>query len=117
MQSQVCELHRLLGKKTLETEILKDPGTTATVRMHDGSQLRLRKLDREYDATSKVGALRLLAESHEKGEMLTGVFYVNTTAPNFIEQLNLTDQSLARMTEDQVRPSRQALDEIMEELR
>ena len=84
--------------------------------MHDGSQLRLRKLDREYDAT-KVGALPLLAESHEKGEMLTGVFYVNTTAPNFIEQLNLTDQSLARMTEDQVRPSRQALDEIMEELR
>jgi hypothetical protein len=49
--------------------------------------------------------------------MLTGVFYVNTTAPNFIEQLNLTDQSLARMTEEQVRPSRQALDEIMEELR
>src|SRR5579871_407895 len=98
-------------------EVDYDPGTTATVRMHDGSQLRLRKLDREYDATSKVGALRLLAESHEKGEMLTGVFYVNTTAPNFIEQLNLTDQSLARMTEEQVRPSRQALDEIMEELR
>jgi 2-oxoglutarate ferredoxin oxidoreductase subunit beta len=94
-----------------------DPGTTATVRMHDGSQLRLRKLDRDYDATSKVGALRLLSESHEKGEMLTGVFYVNTTAPNFIEQLNLTEQSLARMTEDQVRPSRQALDEMMEELR
>src|SRR3954462_7528906 len=35
-----------------------DPGTTATVRMHDGSQLRLRKLDRDYDATNKVGALR-----------------------------------------------------------
>ena len=98
-------------------EVDYDPGTTATVRMHDGSQLRLRKLDREYDATSKVGALRLLAESHDKGEMLTGVFYVNTTTPNFIEQLNLTDQSLARLTEDQVRPSRQALDEIMEELR
>src|SRR5690348_9340976 len=43
-----------------------DPGTTASVRMHDGSQLRLRKLDRDYDATSKVGALTLLAESHEK---------------------------------------------------
>src|SRR4051795_166810 len=74
-----------------------DPGTTATVRMHDGSQLRLRKLDRDYDATNKVGALRTLAESHEKGEMLTGVFYVNTTVPSFTEQLNLTDQSLARL--------------------
>jgi len=94
-----------------------DPGTTASVRMHDGSQLRLRKLDRDYDATSKVGALTLLAESHEKGEMLTGVFYVNTTAPSFIEQLNLTETPLAKMPEDLTRPSRQALDEIMEELR
>src|SRR3954466_15895455 len=94
-----------------------DPGTTASVRMHDGSQLRLRKLDRDYDATDRVGALKLLAESHEKGEMLTGVFYVNATAPSFIEQLNLTETSLARMPEELTRPSRQALDEIMEELR
>src|SRR6476660_2734157 len=35
-----------------------DPGTTADVRMHDGSHLRLRKLDREYDATDRVGALQ-----------------------------------------------------------
>jgi len=34
-----------------------------------------------------------------------------------VEQLNLTDQSLARMPEELTRPSREALDEIMEELR
>jgi 2-oxoglutarate ferredoxin oxidoreductase subunit beta len=98
-------------------EVDYDPGTTASVRMHDGSRLQLKKLDRDYDATDRVGALRLLAESHEKDEMLTGVFYVNTTAPSFIEQLNLTGDSLARMPQEKVRPSRQALDEIMEELR
>ena len=92
-------------------------GTTASVRMHDGSRLQLRKLDRDYDATNKVGALQLLAQSHEKGEMLTGVFYVNATAPTFIEQLNLSETSLARMPQELTRPSRQALDEIMEELR
>jgi 2-oxoglutarate ferredoxin oxidoreductase subunit beta len=98
-------------------EVDYDPGTTASVRMHDGSRLQLKKLDRDYDATDRVGALRLLAESHEEDEMLTGVFYVNTTAPSFIEQLNLTGDSLARMPQEKVRPSRQALDEIMEELR
>ena len=98
-------------------EVDYDPGTTASVRMHDGSQLQLKKLDRDYDATDRVGALHLLAEAHEKGEMLTGVFYVNTTAPSFIEQLNLTESSLARLPQEAVRPSRQALDEIMEELR
>src|SRR5215470_14649829 len=91
-----------------------DPGTTATVRMHDGSQLRLRKLDRDYDATNKVGALSLLAASHEKNEMLTGVFYVNAAAPTFIEQLNMTGESLARLPQEVVRPSRQALEQIME---
>jgi len=98
-------------------EVDYDPGTTTTVRMHDGSELRLRKLDRDYDATSKVAALNLLAESHEKGEMLTGVFYVNTKAPNFIEMLNMTDQSLATLPQDVTRPPKTALDEIMESLR
>src|SRR6266699_1461524 len=46
-----------------------DPGTTANVRMHDGSALRLTTLNRDYDATNKVAALNLLAESHSKGEM------------------------------------------------
>src|SRR5262250_3186029 len=59
-------------------EVDYDPGTTASVRMHDGSTLRLRKLDRDYDATNKTGALGALTESHDKGEVLTGVFYVNT---------------------------------------
>jgi len=94
-----------------------DPGATATVRMHDGSKLQLRKLGRDYDATSRVGALSVLTESHEKGEMLTGVFYVNPTAPSFIEQLNLGSESLARLPEEVTRPSREALDQIMEELR
>ncbi|HET9838015.1 MAG TPA: thiamine pyrophosphate-dependent enzyme, partial [Candidatus Angelobacter sp.] len=92
-------------------------GSTASVRMHDGSRLQLRKLDRDYDATNKVEALRVLAESHEKGEMLTGVFYVNPDAPTFIEQLNMTEGSLAGLPQELTRPPRQVLDEIMEELR
>src|ERR1700757_1169380 len=76
-----------------------DPGTTASVRMYDGSELRLRKLGRDYDATDKVGALKTLAESHEKGETLTGVFYVNPQAPTFMDMLRMTDEPLARLPE------------------
>jgi 2-oxoglutarate ferredoxin oxidoreductase subunit beta len=94
-----------------------DPGTTTTVRMHDGSALCLRKLGRDYDPTDKLGALRVLQEAHEKGEMLTGVFYVNTQAPSFVDLLNLVDEPLAKLPESRVRPPRQALNEIMEALR
>ena len=85
--------------------------------MHDGSSLRLRKLDRDYDATDKVDALKILAEAHDKGETLTGVFYVNPQAPTFIEVLNLVDQPLGTMPQEMVRPPKSVLDEVMEELR
>src|SRR6516225_4472285 len=68
-----------------------DPGTTVNVAMHDGSRLHLRKLEEDYDPTDKIHALTRLTEAHEKGEVLTGVFYVNPTAPNFLEMLNVVD--------------------------
>jgi 2-oxoglutarate/2-oxoacid ferredoxin oxidoreductase subunit beta len=100
-----------------EIDVEYDPGTTVAVTMHDGSHLRLRKLEEDYDPTDKIGAIKRLMEAKEKGEVLTGVFYVNTQAPNFIEMLNVTEQPLATLPESVVRPGREVLEEVMEELR
>jgi len=100
-----------------EINVEYDPGTTVEVTMHDGSRLRLRKLEEDYDATDKILAVKRLAEGHAKGEVLTGVFYVNTQAPNFIEMLNVTDHPLTTLPESVVRPGREALEQVMEELR
>src|ERR1700678_542926 len=99
-----------------EINIDDDSGTTLEVTMHDGSRLRLRKLEEDYDATNKIQAMSRLMESHAKGEVLTGVFYVNTEKPTFIDMLNLTDQPLATLPESVVRPSREVLAKCMEEL-
>src|ERR1700694_616559 len=48
-----------------------DPGTTVEVTMHDGSRLRLRKLEEDYDATNRVQAITRLNQAHEDGEVLT----------------------------------------------
>jgi len=94
-----------------------DPGTTVEVTMHDGSRLRLRKLEEDYDPTNRIEAIHRLNEAHEKGEVLTGVFYINPKAPSFIDLLNLTEQPLATLPESVVRPPRAVLDQVMEELR
>jgi 2-oxoglutarate ferredoxin oxidoreductase subunit beta len=94
-----------------------DAGTTIDVTMHDGSHLRLRKLHEDYDPTNRVAALSTLTESHEKGEVLTGIFYLDTRKPNFIDLLNVTNEPLATLPESRVRPGREALEEVMEELR
>jgi 2-oxoglutarate ferredoxin oxidoreductase subunit beta len=94
-----------------------DPGTAFEVTMHDGSHLRLRKLEEEYDPTDKIQAVTRLMEAHAKGEVLTGVFYINAKAPTFLDMLNVTDQPLATLPESATRPSREALEQCMEELR
>jgi 2-oxoglutarate ferredoxin oxidoreductase subunit beta len=94
-----------------------DPGSTIQVTMHDGSRLNLRKLEEDYDPTSKIQALTRLTEAHEKGEVLTGVFYVNPKAPNFMDMLNVVDQPLATLPDSMTRPPKEVLDACMEELR
>jgi len=94
-----------------------DPGTMIDVEMHDGSHLHLRKLEEDYDPTNRIGAIKRLLEAREKDEVLTGVLYVNTKAPNFIEMLNMTEHPLATLPQNVTRPSEEVLDKVMEELR
>jgi len=92
-------------------------GEMRDVQMHDGSHLKIRKLDRDYNPTDKLSALRALSEAQAKGEVLTGVLYVDTQKPNFVELLNITDQTLATLPQSATRPGRAVLEQVMEELR
>ena len=100
-----------------EIDVEYDPGSTINVTMHDGSSLRMHKLEEDYDPTDKIQALTRLARSQEVDEVLTGVLYLNTQAPNFIEMLNMSDEPLANLPETVTRPSREVLEACMEELR
>src|SRR5690348_8264080 len=103
------------GFENIEVEY--DPGTTIQVRMHDGSRLQLRKLEEDYDPTNRVNAVKRLMEAHERNEVLTGVFYVNSNAATFMDMLNVIDEPLATLPESITRPGREVLEQAMEELR
>lgn len=92
-------------------------GETKDVPMHDGSLLRLKKLGRDYDPTDKFGAIRMIHETEAQNIVATGILYVNTEAENFLQVLNLTDEPLATLDQSKIRPSREALETVMEELR
>jgi 2-oxoglutarate ferredoxin oxidoreductase subunit beta len=94
-----------------------DPGTTVDVTMHDGSHLRLRKLEEGYDPSDKIRSVARLMEANAKGEVLTGVLYVDTRAPSFLDMLEVVDVPLATLPEERTRPPRAALDEVVESLR
>ena len=100
-----------------EIDVEYEPGSALDVRMHDGSHLRLRKLEEDYDPRDQGMAMQRLHEAHQKGEVLTGVFYVNPDKPTFIDLLNMTEEPLATLPQDRIRPSKAVLDAAMEEFR
>jgi 2-oxoglutarate ferredoxin oxidoreductase subunit beta len=100
-----------------EIEVDYDSGEIYEVEMHDGSNLRLRKLLEDYDPTDKANAVRTLMEAQEKDEILTGVFYIDTEKPTFIDLLNVVDEPLATLPESVTRPPKSALDALMAALK
>ena len=99
-----------------DIEVDYDSGQVFDVQMHDGSSLRLRKLLEDYDPTDRAKAVSTLMEAHEKGEVLTGVFYIDTKKPSFIDLLNVVDSPLATLPESVTRPPKSALDSLMASL-
>ncbi len=94
-----------------------EPGSAIDVRLHDGSRLTLRKLEESYDPRDRNAAVARLLQARDADEVLTGVLYVNPSAPTFVEQLRLVDAPLATLPEAAVRPPPAALEEVMARLR
>jgi 2-oxoglutarate ferredoxin oxidoreductase subunit beta len=92
-------------------------GVTQEVELHDGSRLRIKKLGRDYDPTSKMGAINALHVAATSGDVLTGVLYVDRNRETLDEMLGMPDVPLATLPESKTRPSREALEMVMEELR
>ena len=100
-----------------EIKVDYDPGTTQDVELHDGSHIRLKKLRADYDATDKNAAFALLHEAQQKNEFLTGLMYVEPAKKDFLSLLGLTDEPLTTLPMERVRPPREALAAMMDELR
>src|SRR5687767_9238053 len=68
-----------------------EPGSTTTVKMHDGSHLYLKKIAEDYDPQDKLAAHRLLHETARRGEFATGIIYVEPDRDDFLTTLNTVD--------------------------
>ena len=102
-----------------QEEIMVDykEGTEQIVTLHDGSRIVLRKIDpAHHDPTNKYGAYNLLEEARQRGQFITGMIYIETGTPSMVDLNHLGEIPLAELAEEQVRPPREALDSMMQEL-
>ena len=91
-------------------------GTAKDVAFPDGSHVRFRKTHLDYDPTDKRAAMDLLHQTREKGEILTGIFYMNPGKPDYATLQNMVAQPIATLPQSVTRPPKAALESIMEEL-
>ena len=99
-----------------QIEVDYEAGEVKEVTMHDGSRVLLKKLEEDYDPSDGLQALERLYASNEKGEMLTGLVHLRPEKKSFLELLNTVETPLSQLGEAEVRPSREALNQIMQEL-
>ncbi|HMA36018.1 MAG TPA: 2-oxoacid:ferredoxin oxidoreductase subunit beta [Chloroflexia bacterium] len=90
-----------------------DPGTTITVKLHDGPAIQLKKLDKEYNPTDRLAAIQMLEQAQAHQEFLTGLLYVNESRPTLVEVQHLVETPLVHLDAQRLRPPPEALAQIM----
>ncbi|MFN8670875.1 MAG: 2-oxoacid:ferredoxin oxidoreductase subunit beta [Candidatus Sericytochromatia bacterium] len=92
-------------------------GDTKEVTLHDGSKIKLKKLDRDFDPTSKKEALDAIAAARKEGIILTGLLYVNTDKVDLNTTMNTINAPLYGLAIEDLKPSQAQLSQIMSEYR
>ncbi|MFT6809725.1 MAG: 2-oxoglutarate ferredoxin oxidoreductase subunit beta, partial [Saprospiraceae bacterium] len=82
------------------------------VTLFDGSQIRLSKPTKGWDPTNRLSAVNMLNASKERGEIATGLIYINTEAKDLHGMLNTTDTPLNQLSESDLTPAPSVLADI-----
>src|SRR5512147_904150 len=81
---------------TVRKEITADyaPGSVQEIRQHDGSLLRLRKLEEHYDPSNRIAAMEYVQSRYAEGEIVTGLLFVDPEPKDLHAHLNTVDTPL-----------------------
>lgn len=94
-----------------------DPGKTIAVEQHDGTTLRLHKLDDAYDPRDRIAAMNLIQQRHARGEVVTGLLFVDAEANDLHGHLNTATRPLNTLEACDLNPGVAALEKINATLR
>jgi 2-oxoglutarate ferredoxin oxidoreductase subunit beta len=93
------------------------PGAVIEITQHDGSRLRLRKLHDGYDPGDRVAAINHIQAHQARGEILTGLLFIDPQADDLHGRLATDARPLARLAEADLCPGAAMLARINASLR
>lgn len=101
------------------TEITADyaEGSKERVKMHDGSFLDFHKLATDWDPLNRLSAMNAVQNARAKGEILTGLLYMNPDTKDLHDMLQTSDKPLNTLGKEVLCPGAGFLDEVNADLR
>ena len=89
-----------------------EEGQKTEVELHDGSQIILKKLEKNYVPNDRGAALQLLEDANKNNELVTGLIYINPDQKSIFDIEYMPPAPLNRVPDDELRPSRESLDKV-----
>jgi 2-oxoglutarate ferredoxin oxidoreductase subunit beta len=98
-------------------EITANYEDSKEITLHDGSALQLQKLHQGWNPEDKLSAMIALQNAKEKGEILTGLVYIEPNTNALHDVLQTARTPLNTLKEDVLCPGIDALEALNESLR
>jgi 2-oxoglutarate ferredoxin oxidoreductase subunit beta len=111
----VNRLDFIAGRDPIEVDYA--PGAVQIVEQHDGTAVALRKINGDYNVHDRVAAMNFLHQHAAKGQVVTGVLYLDREAEDLHKHLNTTEVPLNALAEKDLCPGSAVLDKINAGLR
>ncbi|WP_395621422.1 2-oxoacid:ferredoxin oxidoreductase subunit beta [Dokdonella sp.] len=100
-----------------EIQVDFEAGQTIEVAQHDGSVLRLHKIDANYDPRDRIAASNYVQKHHAMGEVVTGLLYMDPEPSDMHLHLGTVDVALNRLGVGELSPGSEVLEKINAGLR
>ncbi|MBV6457767.1 MAG: hypothetical protein HONBIEJF_00887 [Fimbriimonadaceae bacterium] len=97
--------------------IAYEPGSLTEVEMFDGSMIRLRKINEDYDPTDRDNAYGYIRELQTRGEIATGLLFVTDDDNDMVAQNALVETPLFNLPYEDLCPGSRALEDLQKRFR
>ncbi len=94
-----------------------EAGDVRDITMHDGSEIRLHKLQKDWDPVDRTSAIMAINRARITGEILTGLLYVHPEASDLHRTLHTSEIPLNQLGKDKLCPGSEALQKLNQSLR
>lgn len=94
-----------------------EAGDISDITMHDGSEIRLHKLQKDWDPMDRLSAINAMQRAKQGGEILTGLLYIDESSSDLHDMLNTSETPLNSLPQADLCPGSELLAKLNASLR